>query len=139
MSANMNLKVLSDREELDRITESIEAFAEEEEWPPDLLFRINLVLEELVLNIMDYGHDDNEHKIEIALTSAADAVTINITDEGHAFDPLTDATEPDTTDPIESRSIGGLGVHLAREMMDEMAYRRENGRNYLTLTSRRTA
>ena len=139
MSANLILTVLSGREELDRITESIEAFAEEEEWPPDLLFRINLVLEELVLNIMDYGHDDNEHDIEIALTSVADAVTINITDGGRAFDPLTDAPEPDTTGPIESRSIGGLGVHLAREMMDEMTYRRENGRNHLTLTSRRTA
>jgi serine/threonine-protein kinase RsbW len=139
LSANLILTVLSGREELDRITESIEAFAEEEEWPPDLLFRINLVLEELVLNIMDYGHDDNEHEIEIALTSVADAVTINITDGGRAFDPLTDAPEPDTTGPIESRSIGGLGVHLAREMMDEMTYRRENGRNHLTLTSRRTA
>ena len=139
MSANLILTVLSGREELDRITESIEALAEEEEWPPDLLFRINLVLEELVLNIMDYGHDDNEHDIEIALTSGADAVTINITDGGRAFDPLTDAPEPDTTGPIESRSIGGLGVHLAREMMDEMTYRRENGRNHLTLTSHRTA
>ena len=139
MSANLILTVLSDREELDRITESIEAFAEEEEWPPDLLFRINLVLEELVLNIMDYGHDDNEHEIEIALTSVSDAVTINITDGGRAFDPLTDAPEPDTIGPIESRSIGGLGVHLAREMMDEMAYRRENGRNHLSLTSRRPA
>ncbi len=137
--SDLILKVLSDREELDKITESIEAFAEKEEWPPDLLFRINLVLEELVLNIMDYGHDDNEHEIEIALTSAADAVTINITDEGHAFDPMTDAPEPDTTGPVESRSIGGLGVHLAKEMMDEMAYRRENGRNHLYLVSRRTA
>ncbi len=137
--SDLILKVLSDREELEKITESIEAFAEKEEWPPDLLFRINLVLEELVLNIMDYGHDDNEHEIEIALTSAADAVTINITDEGHAFDPMTDAPEPDTTGPIENRSIGGLGVHLAKEMMDEMAYRRENGRNHLYLVSRRPA
>ena len=137
--SDLILKVLSDREELDKITESIEAFAEKEEWPPDLLFRINLVLEELVLNIMDYGHDDNEHEIEIALTSAADAVTINIIDEGHAFDPMTDAPEPDTTGPVESRSIGGLGVHLAKEMMDEMAYRREDGRNHLYLVSRRTA
>ena len=137
--SNLILKVLSDREELERITQSIEAFAEEEEWPPDLLFRINLVIEELVLNIMDYGHDDNEHEIEIALTSAADAVTINIVDEGHAFDPMTDAPEPDTSGAIENRSIGGLGVHLAKEMMDEMNYRRENGRNHLSLVSRRTA
>ena len=139
MSEILKLTVLTDREELDGITEAVEAFAESQEWPPDLLFRINLVLEELVLNIMDYGHDDNEHHIEICLTSAEDLVTLHIEDGGHAFDPMTDAPEPDVDGPIESRSIGGLGVMLAREMMDEMAYRRENGRNYLTLSRRRTA
>ena len=138
MSEVLDLTVLTDREELDGITEAVETFAESQEWSPDLLFRINLVLEELVLNIMNYGHDDNEHEIKISLTSADDLVTINIEDGGHAFDPLTDAPEPDTEGPIENRAIGGLGVMLAREMMDDMAYRRENGRNYLTLSRRRS-
>lgn len=139
MSEFLKLTVLTDREELNGITEAVEAFAESQEWSPDLLFRINLVLEELVLNIMDYGHDDNEHEIIISLESGEDLITVNIEDGGHAFDPLTDAPEPDVDGPIESRSIGGLGVMLVREMMDDMKYRRENGRNYLTLSHRRNA
>ena len=139
MSEILNLDVLTDREELNGITEAIEAFAESQDWSADLLFRINLVLEELVLNIMDYGHEDKEHHIKISLTSGDDMVTVHIEDGGHAFDPLTDAPEPDVDGPIENRSIGGLGVKLVREMMDDMSYRRENGRNYLTLSRRRDA
>ena len=69
MSANLSIKVKSDREELDGITAAVEAFSVDEAWSSDMLFRINLVIEELVLNIMDYGYDDDEHEIEINLQS----------------------------------------------------------------------
>ena len=137
MSANLSLKVKSDREELDGITSAVEAFSADEDWSTDLLFRINLVIEELVLNIIDYGYDDNDHEIELNFNSDANSVTIDITDEGRAFDPLNDAPEPDVNSPLEDRHVGGLGVYLARTMMDELTYRRENSRNHLTLVKRR--
>ena len=137
MRAKLSLKVKSDREELDGITSAIEAFSADEDWSTDLLFRINLVIEELVLNIIDYGYDDNDHEIELDFKSDANAVTIDITDEGRAFDPLNDAPEPDIDSPLEDRHVGGLGVYLARTMMDELTYRRENSRNHLTLVKRR--
>ena len=95
-------------------------------------------MDELVVNIMDYGYDDSDHEIDITFTSEEDAVTIEINDEGRSFDPLNDAPEPDLTSPIEDRQVGGLGVYLARTMMDELVYRREGNRNYLTLMKRRT-
>ena len=137
MSAKLSLKVKSDREELDGITSAVEAFSADEDWSTDLLFRINLVIEELVLNIIDYGYDDNDHEIELNFKSDANAVTVDITDEGRAFDPLNDAPEPDISSPLEDRHVGGLGVYLARTMMDELTYRRENSRNHLTLVKRR--
>ena len=137
MSAKLSLKVKSDREELDGITAAVEAFSADEAWSTDLLFRINLVIEELVLNIIDYGYDDNDHEIELNFKSDANSVTIDITDEGRAFDPLNDAPEPDIDSPLEERHVGGLGVYLARTMMDELTYRRENSRNHLTLVKRR--
>ena len=137
MSAKLSLKFKSDREELDGITTAVEAFSADEDWSTDLLFRINLVIEELVLNIIDYGYDDNDHEIELNFKSDANAVTIDITDEGRAFDPLNDAPEPDINSPLEDRHVGGLGVYLARTMMDELTYRRENSRNHLTLVKRR--
>ena len=137
MSAKLSLKVKSDREELDGITAAVEALSADEAWSTDLLFRINLVIEELVLNIIDYGYDDNDQEIELNFKSDANSVTIDITDEGRAFDPLNDAPEPDIDSPLEERHVGGLGVYLARTMMDELTYRRENSRNHLTLVKRR--
>ena len=137
MSAKLSLKFKSDREELDGITAAVEALSADEAWSTDLLFRINLVIEELVLNIIDYGYDDNDQEIELSFKSDANSVTIDITDEGRAFDPLNDAPEPDIDSPLEERHVGGLGVYLARTMMDELTYRRENSRNHLTLVKRR--
>ena len=137
MSANLSIKVKSDREELNGITSAVEAFSVEEDWSSDLLFRINLVIEELVLNIMDYGYDDDFHEIEINLKSDSQAVTVDILDEGRAFDPLKDAPVPDVNAPLEERAVGGLGVHLARTMMDELTYHREDSRNHLQLIKRR--
>ena len=62
---------------------------------PDLVFQIKLVLEELGINIVNHGHDDGRsHEIEIELTSNADALTIEITDDGRPFEPMTDAPPP---------------------------------------------
>ncbi len=125
MSAKLLLKVKSDRKELERVSAAMKALAVDEDWSSDILFRVDLVMDELVVNIMDYGYDDSDHEIEI-------------TDEGRSFDPLNDAPEPDLTSPIEERRIGGLGVYLARTMMDELVYLREGDRNHLTLVKRRT-
>ena len=137
MSAKLSLKVESRRNELENIFAAVEGMADQEAWPPELVFRVNLALEELVLNIMDYGYDEGVHEIEITLTSEADALTIEIVDGGRPFDPLKDAPEPDVNAPIEDRPIGGLGVHLVRTMMDQMHYRREKGKNHLTMVTRR--
>lgn len=137
MSATLSINVRSDREELDGITAAVETFSAKEDWSTDLLFKVNLVIEEIVLNIMDYGYDDDEHEIELNLYSDPVAITIDITDEGRPFDPLNDAPEPDIDSPLEDRDVGGLGVYLARTMMDELTYRREDGRNYLKLVKRR--
>ena len=138
MSAKLILKVKAEREELNRVSAAIKALAADEDWSSDILFRVDLVMDELVVNIMDYGYDDSDHEIDITFTSEDDAVTIEITDEGRSFDPLNDAPEPDLTSPIEERRVGGLGVYLARTMMDELVYRRESNRNHLTLMKRRT-
>ena len=128
----------ADPDALERILDAVEEFGEREDWEPDLLFRVKLVLEELGLNVVNYGGDDETPDIEITVTSEPDALTITISDNGLPFDPLHDAPPPDLTSPIENRPIGGLGIHLVRTMMDEMSYRRENGRNHLALTKRKS-
>ena len=132
-----NLTIENRIEELRRLAALVEEFGAEENWPPDLIFQVNLVLEEVAINVINFGHDGGLHEIEIALTSELDALTIEVIDNGRAFDPTKDATVPDVTLPIEERPVGGLGVYLVRTMMDEMRYRREEGRNHLTLVKYR--
>ena len=103
-----------------------------------LVFRINLVLEELGLNIIDYGHDEGVHEFDICLTSEEGAITIEVVDDGKPFDPLNDAPQPDLASDLEDRRVGGLGLHLVRTTMDDMSYRRDQGKNHLTLVARRT-
>jgi anti-sigma regulatory factor (Ser/Thr protein kinase) len=62
-------------------------------------------------------------------------VTVTVEDDGVPFNPL-EATEPDLDRPLEERSIGGLGIHLVKNLMDDVEYRREAGRNYLVMRKR---
>ena len=135
MSAKLHLKLEARPEALERITSAIEELGEREEWPPKLMFRVNLVLEELGLNVMTHGQQAGARELEVILTSEPDTVTMEIVDDGPPFDPLRDALPPDTDAPLDERPVGGLGVHLVREMMDEVRYRYEDGKNRLTLVT----
>ena len=59
-------------------------------------------------------------------------------DRGREFNPL-EIEEPDLDTPIENRQLGGLGIHLVRQMMDEAKYRREGDKNILMLRKSKTA
>lgn len=137
MSAKASLKIETRHEELDRVSAAVEELAEREGWPPEMVYRVTLVIEELVVNIINHGHDDGVHDIEIAMASEPDALTVDIIDDGRPFDPLSDAPEPDLDSLLEDRPVGGLGIHLVRTMMDEVQYRREQDRNHTTLVARR--
>ena len=98
---------------------------------------INLALEEAVSNVMLYaypGRDDGKVIVEFVRSKTHDGerLLFTITDTGVPFDP-TAQKEADITLSAEERSIGGLGIHLVRQIMDEMVYRREETRNILTL------
>jgi len=60
---------------------------------------------------------------------------VEVSDNGKPFNPL-DHPEPDLNQPLEERPIGGLGIHLIRKFVDQLAYRRDAGRNILTLRKR---
>ena len=133
MSGKLSLKIEPRAEELDTITAAVEEFGDAEEWPGALIFRVNLVLEELGLNIINHGGTEDLREIEITLTSKPESLTIEIVDNGRPFDPVKEAPEPDLDSGVAERAVGGLGVYLVRTMMDEMHYRRDGGKNYLTL------
>ena len=137
MSEQLKLKVETNPSELERISAAVEDIGGRENWPAQFIFRVNLVLEELGLNIMNYGHDEGFHEFDITLTSDDDVLTIEVTDDGRPFDPLSEAPKPDLDASVDDRQVGGLGLHLVRTMVDEMSYRREQDKNHLTLVARK--
>ncbi len=144
MSETFHLKIgpdsnASNADNLQYIQGSVEELGQREAWPDSLVFKVNLVLEELGLNILSYGgaKENRSPEIEIILVSEDDSLTIEVSDDGSPFNPLEDAVEPDIEALIEERSIGGLGVHLVRTLMDDLSYERAAGKNRLKMVTKR--
>ena len=122
---------------LEGISNRVDELGEEDRWSPKLLYLVHLCLEELSLNAMTYGRANGLSVFQVSVNPAAEEIVVELCDNGAAFDPTKDAPLPDPDAPIDDRPIGGLGIYLIREMVDDVAYRREEGWNYLTLTIRR--
>ena len=134
MAANLTLNMEAQLNEIERIQAAVSILSKAENWPPELLYQIELVLEEIGTNIIKYGQDgERETEIQITLTSDSKSLTMEIVDTGKPFDPFADAPPPDLLSDIPDRPIGGLGVYIVRKLMDEASYRREDGMNKVTL------
>jgi anti-sigma regulatory factor (Ser/Thr protein kinase) len=131
----MSVTIEPNLDSLERIAASVEEIGQKDNWSADLVFKINIVLDELATNIVKYGGKVSE--IEVSLSSEEEVVTVEITDDGQSFDPLTEAPEPDLDSSLNERRIGGLGVFFVRSMMDDLQYRREQGKNHLAFKKRR--
>ncbi len=95
--------------------------------------RLELVLEELLTNVMKYAYIDNAGEIELSFSFETQSITMIITDWGEPFNPLQKG-EPDLSDNIHERQVGGLGIHLVRNMVDQLDYARCDDSNILTVT-----
>lgn len=97
------------------------------------VMRLNLALEEAVANIIMYAYPgENDKEIRVGIEKKGGRLTVTLVDWGVAFDP-TAKEQPDLTQPADQRPIGGLGIHLIREIMTTVAYRRRDDENELTL------
>lgn len=99
---------------------------------PSLIYAIRLVVEEVVVNIIDYAYPDGEGYLDVCIHSDSKALTIEFRDHGIPFNPLNQPA-PDLNLPLEERTIGGLGIFLTKEMMDDIQYRYEQGENILII------
>lgn len=133
--------ILNNRlEEIATLAERIDSFGESGGVSPEIIFKLNLVIDELVTNIISYGYEDAlPHIIEVSLTLDGDSLTAELRDDGNPFNPLEEAPDPVLDAPLEERAIGGLGLHFMRVFMDELAYRREGERNIMTLVKKISA
>lgn len=132
----MQVSLTNHPREKRRLLLSLRAFAEEHKISPRVLQAADQALEEHLTNVMTYGYeDDDPHEILVRLGIVRDALQVEVEDDGKPFNPL-ERPEPDTTIPLIDRPIGGLGIHLIRQFMDELNYRREAGHNILQMRKR---
>ena len=127
------LTIPPDTEEVPRLLDAVEAFAEEAELSPKAAHRLAVVVEELAANVAMHGAEGEGAATIIHVTVQREGATLRavIEDDGRPFDPL--AREAvDTAATLEMREIGGLGVHFARTLAREIAYARADGRNIVT-------
>ena len=119
--------------ELKTLCRHLEDCGDVMELPPKCLFEINLGLDELFTNIISYGFEDElEHQIKFSLAKNRETLVVKVEDDGIPFNPL-DVAGPKLSHDLESINIGGLGIHLVKEMMDDIDYKRVEGKNKLIL------
>ncbi|GHD34325.1 SpoIIE family protein phosphatase [Halioglobus pacificus] len=101
---------------------------------PDVIMEMVLVQEELVTNVAKYSGLPASETVSIALEVGSAVLSLEISDAGKAFNPLTESERAELGADIDHARVGGLGVHLITQFTSSQRYSRENGRNVLRVT-----
>lgn len=136
MNMKKELLIKNEVAELEQLVILIDEVTEELQLDPEIGMSLNLALEEVVSNVILYAYPEGTNgTVQIVANSDGQVLVFTITDQGKAFDP-TQVKEADITLSAEERAIGGLGIFIVNQIMDNVSYRRENGQNILMLTKR---
>lgn len=121
-------------ENLNTVLEFIDSHLEQTGCSMKIQMQIDLAVEEIFVNIAHYAYqpDIGPATVRVEVKPDGSAVTITFIDQGVPFDPLA-REDPDVTLSSEQRGIGGLGVFLVKQNMDNIQYEYENGSNILTM------
>ena len=136
---NASADYVSDRAELTKLEGFTADFAQKAGLSDKDLFALQIIVEELVTNVIDYGGvPAGEHAVRVDLSAEGGELLIRLTDRGTEYNPLL-REDPDTTLPAEQRPIGGLGVHFCKKLTETQEYERCDGCNVLTLRKKLSA
>ncbi|MDR2595947.1 MAG: SpoIIE family protein phosphatase [Treponema sp.] len=117
--------------QLNRVLNFITAELKKTDYEPEIQNKIEMASEEIFTNIAGYAYADEGGKVKIAV-SVIDGIKITFEDNGKPFNPA-EHPDPDLEKPIKDREIGGLGLFLVKQVMDEVEYTRENDKNILKI------
>jgi sigma-B regulation protein RsbU (phosphoserine phosphatase) len=133
MTNDVEIKLRNKISELTKANQALTEFGMQHGLSDNVMHDLSLALGEILTNIISYGYTDSgEHEITIRLSVESGEMRVDVEDDGRPFNPL-EAPEADTTKPLEERTVGGLGVHLVRKLMDGLEYQRHEGKNLLVM------
>lgn len=127
------LTLTNDIQELERLEPFLDNFFEQNQIDPSLLPSVNLALEEALANVIMYAYPEGtQGEVTLSAKVSDNVIRMEISDRGVPFNPL-QQQEANLDVSLEERQIGGLGIHLIKEIMDEVEYAYEDGRNMLRM------
>ncbi len=120
---------------LDEVTDFVNAELEALGCPMKPLMQIDLAVEEVFVNIAHYAYGPEGGDAVIRVGAEDGEICVIFEDRGIPFDP-TEREDPDRSSSAEERKIGGLGIFLTKQIMDEVIYEYRDGRNILSIRKR---
>jgi anti-sigma regulatory factor (Ser/Thr protein kinase) len=129
------LRVKSELRELETIRRFLHRCLRGVQLSEEDLYKVELSLIEMCTNIMRYAYPHRHGEIHISAWYEKARFWLELRDGGTAFDPKT-AKRPSLREMINREQMGGLGIFLARHLMDDFDYRREDDENVLTMSKR---
>ena len=103
---------------------------------PDAIPDVLLATDEAATNVIVHGYRDEPGMLEIKMRRSGDSLVVCLRDQAPPFDPTT-APPPNLSLPLEKRPLGGMGIHLIRQLVDDVTHRvTPQGGNELTMVKR---
>lgn len=133
MNDRLVLSMRNTTKDMVRVLGEASAFLESLSVPPEVLYKANLVLEEILTNIVKYAFvEGGHHDVGLHLARQGHELIIRFADKGCEFNPLA-CPAPSEHDSLLDCPVGGLGIHLVCKTADRLDYVREQGTNILTI------
>jgi len=130
LSAGFTLRLVNRPTEVARLIDEFVKFARLHALSERMIGDMSLALDELLTNVIAYGlPPTSEHEIGAEIRLERDRLVAEITDSGRPFNPFEEAPAPDLDSQLANRRVGGLGVYLVKQLMDETSYRRDGTTN----------
>ncbi|CAN5399854.1 ATP-binding protein [soil metagenome] len=128
------IRMRNDMADLPMLMQGFERFCKDTGVPRESILSVLLCLEELVVNTIWYGYEEEvAGEIETTTEVGDGKLTVTIKDDARQFDPF-DHQMPDVRLGVDERRIGGLGIHLTFKFMDHVDYTREGGNNVVRIS-----
>lgn len=137
MPRNAQFVIGARRADVSEFADRFDTFCQDGGVPQRIVQAFQVAFDELLTNTIDYALAGiAEPHIEVRLVHADSELGAEVVDNGNAFDPLAEADMPDVDLSIDDREVGGLGVHLVRNLMDDVRYERRDGCNHFFMSKR---
>jgi serine/threonine-protein kinase RsbW len=132
----LTLRVAASQEGLRAAAEAFDRFEAAHALDLETAWPVHVALDEVLSNVVRHGAAGRSNPVmDVTFALVAGSVEVTVVDDGPEWNPL-ELPPPDTAAPLETRNPGGLGVHLVRNLMDRVAYTRQDDRNRLVFARR---